>query len=140
MRYLFIAVVLGLSACVSTGTLKPQACPTADWHKVGYQDGIRGESAQKILRHTQACPQNPPNRALWEQGRQEGLGKYCTQSHAYELGRMGRTLHAVCEHNLEELHKANLMGLQQYEISERIRLLNNGYLEPWLSPFYPYWF
>ncbi|MDO4700342.1 MAG: DUF2799 domain-containing protein [Moraxella sp.] len=135
--------LLSLSGCLSTGMLKAHDCPNTDWKLVGYQDGINGESAQKILRHARTCQgHNPPNRALWEAGRQEGLNKYCTKTNAYNLGRMGRTLNAVCEDNLETLHQANIMGLQQYEISERINRLSYGYghLEPWLLPYYLYWF
>lgn len=144
MKYLSVVFILStliISGCVSTEALKVHDCQSADWKLVGYQDGVNGENAQKILRHTRTCQgQNPPNRALWEEGRQEGLTKYCTKSNAYNLGRMGRTLNAVCEDNLEELHHANIMGLQQYEISERINRLNYGYLEPWFVPYYPYWF
>ena len=54
---------------------------------------------------------------------------------------MGRTLTGVCEHNLDELHRANMMGLQQYEMSERINRLHYGYggwgyLDPWFMPWW----
>lgn len=143
MNYLSVVLIVGvlLTGCVSTGTLKARDCQTTDWQTLGYQDGVNGENAQKILRYTHTCQgQTSPNRILWEQGRQEGLSKYCTKANAYNLGRMGRTLNAVCEDNLEELHHANIMGLQQYEVSERINRLYYGYgFEPWI-PYYPYWF
>ena len=145
MKYFFIgclATVILLSGCATTNTLKAHQCQNADWQAIGYQDGIQGENAQKILHHTRVCQnQTPPNRALWEMGRQQGLNEYCTISNAYNLGRTGRTLNGVCEQNLEELHKANLMGLQQYETQERIHRFSYGYgfIEPWFIPYYPYW-
>lgn len=142
MRYLLLLSVLLMSACATTRTLNVKDCTTADWQAVGYQDGIRGASSQVILRHTQTCQgQATPNRQLWETGRQQGLAEYCTPANAYDLGRMGRTLTGVCEHNLDELHRANMMGLQQYEMSERINRLHYGYggwgyLDPWFMPWW----
>lgn len=142
MRYVFLLSALLMSACATTHTLSTKDCMTANWQEIGYQDGIRGASSQTILRHTQTCQgQAVPNRELWEMGRQKGLGEYCTPANAYNLGRTGRTLTGVCEHNLDELHRANMMGLQQYEISERINRLHYGYdgwgyFDPWFRPWW----
>lgn len=140
---LLTAMALGvatLAGCATTSTLKAQDCPHANWHDIGYQDGLRGASSQAILKHSNTCQsQATPDRKLWEEGRQKGLLEYCTPTNAYNLGRMGRTLTGICEHNLEELHRANLMGLEQYEISERINRLHygyGGYLHPWFGWWY----
>lgn len=138
---LLTAFVIALSGCATTQTLKPKDCTVADWQAVGYQDGLRGASSQMILRHTNTCQgQATPNRELWETGRQKGLLEYCTPTNAYNMGRMGHTLTGVCEHNLDELHRANIMGLQQYEMSERINRLHYGYgfgyLDPWFRPWW----
>ena len=136
-----LLVCLAMTGCATTQTLKAKDCPNANWETVGYQDGVLGASSQMILRHTATCQgHTTPDRALWETGRQRGLKEYCTPTNAYNLGRTGRTLTGVCEHNLEELHRANIMGLQQYEMSERINRINYGYgfyLDPW---FRPWWF
>lgn len=133
-----------LSGCATTKTLTASDCASVDWQKMGLEDGKRGASSQAILRHAKTCPtqaQTSTNRELWEIGRQEGLKSYCTTNHAYDIGRMGYTLSAVCDSaNLAELHHANMMGLQQYEMSERIHRLNRGwgYYEPFV-PFAWWW-
>lgn len=125
-----------LSGCATTKTLTQADCTTADWQKIGVEDGKRGASSQVILRHTKTCQSlATPSRELWEKGRQEGLKSYCTTKNAYDIGRMGYTLSAVCDDaNLAELHHANMMGLQQYEMSQRINHLNRGwgYYEPFV--------
>lgn len=135
--------VLALSGCATTTTLKSDQCTQADWQKVGIADGMRGASSQQILAHTKTCQGKAiPNQQLWEQGRQEGLKSYCTTTNAYNIGRMGYTLNAVCDgeiENLAELHHANMMGLQQYEMSERINQLNRGWgLYDGFFPYHPY--
>lgn len=131
-----------LSGCTTTKTLTQADCTTADWQKIGVEDGKRGANSQVILRHTKTCQSlATPSRELWEKGRQEGLKSYCTTKNAYDIGRMGYTLSAVCDDaNLAELHHANMMGLQQYEMSQRINHLNRGwgYYEPFV-PFTWWW-
>lgn len=131
-----------LSGCATTKTLTQADCTTADWQKIGVEDGKRGANSQVILRHTKTCQSlATPSRELWEKGRQEGLKSYCTTKNAYDIGRMGYTLSAVCDDaNLAELHHANMMGLQQYEMSQRINHLNRGwgYYEPFV-PFTWWW-
>lgn len=144
-KFTFLALaVLALSGCATTATLKKDDCMTADWSAVGYQDGTQGANAQKILQHSKTCQGiSTPNRQAWEEGRQNGLKVYCTKSNAYQMGRMGYTLTGVCEDNLEELHHANMMGLQQYEMSERLDHYRYGYGYPYgygfFNPWYLFW-
>lgn len=143
--FLIIALpLLALTGCATTSTLKQADCTLANWQEVGRMDGQRGASSQEILRHSKTCQgKATPDRKLWEQGRQEGLKSYCTIDNAYNMGRMGYTLQGVCDvgdtKTLEDLHRANLMGLQQYEMSERISHLHYGYGGYWGYPYRPYW-
>lgn len=144
----FVLATLFMSACTTTTTLTKTDCTQANWEQVGRDDGVRGSSSQEILRHTKTCQGlATPDKALWERGRQEGLKSYCTTNNAYNLGRMGYTLNAVCDDNhpktLEELHRANMMGLEQYEMRERINHHRyggyGGWYHPWFAPYRPYW-
>ena len=131
-----------LTACTTTGTLKKDDCLTADWTAIGVQDGTQGANSQKILQHTKTCQGlSTPDRQAWEQGRQQGLKTYCTKANAYQMGRMGYTLTGVCDDNLEELHRANMMGLEQYEMSERLDhyRYGYGYRYGYFNPWYPFW-
>lgn len=138
-NYYLALLPLLLAGCATTQSLKPADCQVANWKAVGYQDGLKGASSQEILRHARTCQgRSIPNREQWEMGRQKGLVEYCTKKNAYELGRQGITISAVCEQNLEELHHANMMGLEQYEMSERINRLQRpyGYTGVWLHPYW----
>ncbi|MDO4450897.1 MAG: DUF2799 domain-containing protein [Moraxella sp.] len=143
---LFLPILI-LSGCATTTTLKATECTHANWEHVGLNDGMHGASSQAILKHAKTCQgKSTPNHELWEAGRQKGLESYCTPNNAYNIGRLGRTLNGVCDDKdgktLEELHRANMMGLQQYEMSERMNRFHYGYggwLNPWFSPYHPYW-
>ena len=141
MRYAIMLVILSsLAGCATTHTLKASDCATADWQAVGYADGKRGASSQIILRHAKVCQGvGKPDRQAWETGRQKGLGEFCTPTNAYNLGRMGYTLTSVCETNLEQLHRANMMGLEQYALRQRLNY-HHGYYgiygHPWYVPYY----
>lgn len=140
--------ILALSAvmtgCATTSSYTPMSassCADADWRQIGIKDGLVGHNAQRILTHQKSCQAAgiTPNRALWEEGRQIGLKTYCTKSNAYELGRRGYELTGICEDNLEELHRANMMGLEQYEMSHRLsRPYGYGYHHPFFPPWYFY--
>ncbi|OOR93436.1 hypothetical protein B0181_00385 [Moraxella caviae] len=126
--------VLTLAGCATTSAprISSTDCPSLNWQTLGEADGAVGHSAQRILHYQKLCASTDitPNRAEWEAGRQKGLTQYCTKETAYNLGRMGRELTGVCEQNLDELHHANMMGLEQYEMGERLRRFD--------YPYYPY--
>lgn len=136
--------MLALTGCATTATLKQADCSSANWEQVGRADGLRGANSQEILRHAKTCQGlATPDRALWEQGRQTGLKSYCTIDNAYNMGRMGYTLQGVCDvgdsKTLEELHRANMMGLEQHQMSERMTRMHYGYGGWYGYPYRPYW-
>ncbi len=125
-------LILTLCSCVSVSTLKKGDCQNANWQEVGILDGKQGSNSQKILKHIKTCQgKSVPDKALWETGRQIGLKHYCTKSNAYHLGRMGYALNPVCDDNFEELHHANMLGLEQYEMGQRLDYYRYGYFNPW---------
>ena len=96
---LMTAGLLALSGCATTQSLTPQQCQTSNWHELGYADGIQGRSGAYFGYYTNSCANvagAAPNRILWEQGRQEGLKRYCTELNAYKLGREGYDWQPVC--------------------------------------------
>lgn len=140
-----VALLATVTLMTGCATKQPQFtkddCASLDWYKVGVQDGTYGHNAQRILSHQKTCPtaSDLPNRALWEEGRQLGLKSYCTKENAYEMGRRGYELTGVCDQNLEELHRANIMGLEQYGLSQRIhRPYFYDYYNPFFAPWYFY--
>lgn len=115
-----------LSSCA---TLTPQQCQQGDWYAIGYHDGTNGRKPTYVGNHFKACSKLNirPNPHTWENGRQEGLKRYCTPLNAYQVGRAGHYLNPVCpvDDNLATLEKANLRGIYYHELEERIDRLED---------------
>ena len=141
---LMAASALIITGCATTSGLKPEQCKAGDWQAIGYQDGLMGRDANYITRHTDRCGKVgvAPNQPLWEQGRQEGLKRYCTPLRAYQLGREGIAYNNVCPADqMLELLKAHDEGNYYYQLNQSWDYFNYGY-DPfwgdrwWGSPFY----
>lgn len=143
MGLLTLGLPLVLTACATTGGLKPEQCQSVDWQGIGFQDGLLGRDASFISRHAERCGKVGvnPNQALWEQGRQSGLKRYCTPLRAYQLGREGINYSNVCpSEQMLELIKAHDEGYHNYQ---REQTLNEFWYDEdpfwhtgWGSPFY----
>lgn len=79
-------------------TLDRDQCRVADWHLIGYQDGVQGKPAGVIGTYREDCAKHgvTPDLAAWRAGRAEGLKEYCTPANAYRLGRAGNGYPVVC--------------------------------------------
>ena len=125
-----ITVTLGLlSGCATTQSLTPQQCQTNNWEQVGYADGLRGQSGAYFGHYADSCARvvgATPNRERWEQGRQQGLKKYCTELNAYKLGREGYSWQSVCPlEGIEKLEEAYSQGRYYYIRQRDLDHLNN---------------
>ena len=112
------ALVLSVSGCVTTQPLTQQQCQSSNWQDVGYADGLEGRSGAYFGHYTNSCASlgsTTPNRIQWEQGRQMGLKKYCTQLNAYQVGRAGYSWQPVCPlDGIEKLEEAYSQGRYYY--------------------------
>jgi len=90
-----LLVVLLLQGCA---TLDREQCQVADWHLIGYQDGVLGKPASTIGDYRKDCAKHAvvPDLAAWQAGRAEGLEEYCKPDNAFRLGRSGHAYPAVC--------------------------------------------
>lgn len=112
------SALLALSGCATTQSLTPEQCQTSNWQDVGYNDGLHGRSGAYFGHYINSCAavaDATPNRVLWEQGRQLGLKKYCTELNAYQLGRAGYDWQPVCPlEGIEKLEEAYSQGRYYY--------------------------
>lgn len=85
-----------LSAC-ATGMGKDQ-CVAADWHTIGYEDGLHGYPPDRIGAHRVACAKHQvaPNLAAYTEGRERGLVEYCRPRNGYRVGLAGAGYANVC--------------------------------------------
>ena len=106
MKWVPIIIVLAFFAGCTSPAKK--ACLKTDWIKLGYEEGVLGERADSSLSHRQSCQREgaPPDMLRYEQGRRQGLEKYCTIRNGQALGARGGSYLGVCPPDLEESFKA----------------------------------
>jgi len=95
-----IAILFALSACA---TLSGDECMTSDWSAIGYEDGSRGYTMERMGRHRKACAKHgvTPDFVAYQSGRDQGLRDYCQPNRGFRLGANGDTYNGVCSVELE---------------------------------------
>jgi hypothetical protein len=96
---------LGAAAWLVSGCagMSEQACLSADWRTVGFEDGTYGRSEANIGRYRQQCGQHgvAPDLAAYRAGHAEGVRIYCRASNGFTVGHSGATYQGVCPADLE---------------------------------------
>ena len=118
-----ICAALGFLTLASCASLSEETCKAGDWERIGFNDGVSGQSPDRIFTHARACNDYgiAPNKTLWAVGREEGLKLYCTPQNAYSEGADGDRLRPVCP--LDErppLLAQNERGLTWYRLGRDI--------------------
>lgn len=99
--FLFAALAIGLIVA-SCATLSKEQCQAGDWRAIGFNDGSEGRTADYVSNHDEACAEFgvAVNRALYTDGRTDGLRSYCRLANAESVGRQGRAYNGVCQGEL----------------------------------------
>lgn len=103
-RLIFCSLVaLGLFLIQGCATLSKEECLSADWHVIGYEDGSRGFTTQRIRKHREACAEYgiAPSFEVYMSGHREGVRHYCVPARGFSLGRNGKRYNGVCPAYLE---------------------------------------
>ena len=89
-----------LSVCA---TMSRDECLTSYWTTIGYEDGVRGYTADRIGRHRKACAKHGVtlDLAAYQSGRDQGLVEYCQPNRGFRIGSRGGHYNNVCSVNLE---------------------------------------
>lgn len=93
-------VLIGLGGCAS---MSEEECLTGDWRAIGYEDGLRGYTADRFGEHRKACAKHSiaPDFQAYRDGHREGLREYCQPSRGFNLGARGGQYHGACAADLE---------------------------------------
>ena len=102
IRILSLGAVVYLVAGCSG--MSEQACVTADWRTVGFEDGVAGRSEGGIGRYRQQCSEHgvTPDLEAYRAGHAEGVQIYCKESNGFAVGHSGATYQGVCPADLEQ--------------------------------------
>ena len=95
-----ILLAIGMSGCA---TMSGDECMTSDWSAIGYEDGSRGYTDDRLAKHRKACAKHgvTPDFAAYQSGRDQGLVQYCQPSRGFSVGANGGRYNGVCRVDLE---------------------------------------
>ncbi|MDZ4761140.1 MAG: DUF2799 domain-containing protein [Alphaproteobacteria bacterium] len=96
------SMVVALAALSGCATMSADQCASADWSALGMKDGNSGETLKMADNREAACAKAGVtiDRVAYTSGRSQGLVKYCTPAHAFEIGSVNGRYDGVCvDHN-----------------------------------------
>lgn len=123
--WIVIITTVNLTLLSGCATLSKQQCLTGNWQSIGFEDGAAGRSSDFFDNHNQACSNLGvvANYSLWEQGRQQGLKQYCSETNAYQTGRNGSRMASVCPTPITaKLQQINAEGRHYYSLNKQLQI------------------
>jgi len=115
---------IALSGCAS---MSADECMSTDWTTVGYEDGSRGYTADRIGQHRKACGKHgvAPDFVAYQNGREQGLREYCQPGRGFAVGSAGGRYYGVCSADLEaDFLDAYNTGHQLYTMRSNVNRAN----------------
>ena len=122
---LFSLATLALSGCAS---MNSDQCLTSDWKAIGFEDGSRGYSANRLGNHRKACAKHgvTPDFEAYQAGHAKGLDTYCQPSRGFSLGNNGGTYNGICSaHREGDFIDAFNTGHKLYSLRSRVYTAGN---------------
>lgn len=123
---LLTILLAGLGACA---TMSGDECMTSDWSAIGYEDGARGYTTDRLASHRKACAKHgvTPDFAAYQSGRDQGLVEYCQPSRGFNVGSNGGRYRGVCSVNLEaDFLDAYNAGHHLYSLRSKVNRANSS--------------
>lgn len=100
---LAVTSLIGLLILNGCASMSGDECAMSDWHTIGFEDGSRGYTADRLGNHRKACAKHgvAPDFQAYQAGRDEGLQEFCQPSRGFNLGANGGHYNGVCDAHLE---------------------------------------
>lgn len=118
--------VVGLSGCAS---MSGDECMTSDWAAIGYEDGARGYTTNRMTDRRKACAKHgvTPDFAAYQNGREQGLIEYCQPGRGFNVGSNGGRYNGVCSAELEaDFLEAYNAGRHLYTLRSNVNRANSA--------------
>jgi hypothetical protein len=95
-----LVALLVLNGCAS---MNADECAMSEWRTIGFEDGSRGYTAERLGDHRKACARHgvSPDLRAYQAGREEGLQQFCQPARGFSLGESGGRYNGVCTGYLE---------------------------------------
>lgn len=118
--------VSGLGGCAG---MSGDECITSDWAAIGYEDGARGYTTDRISQRRKACAKHgvTPDFAAYQNGREQGLVEYCQPGRGFDIGSNGGRYNGVCSVDLEaDFLDAYNAGYHLYTLRSNVNRANSA--------------
>lgn len=115
-----LVALLMLNGCAS---MNADECLMSDWHTIGFEDGSRGHTAERLGDHRKACARHgiSPDLRAYQAGRDEGLQTFCQPSRGFGLGESGGRYNGVCaSHGELQFLDAYRSGYHLYNLRSNV--------------------
>jgi len=91
-------LLCGAALLAGCNTLSEKECRSADWVRIGQQDGANGYTPARLDDHAKACGEIGvvPDGRAYARGREQGLVNYCQPMVGRTKGAEGAGYHGVC--------------------------------------------
>jgi hypothetical protein len=120
LNILVPVAILGLSGCA---TMNADECATSDWNAIGFEDGSRGYTADRLGNHRKACAKHgvTPDFASYQRGHAQGVETFCEPGRAFNYGANGGKYNGVCPADMEpEFLQAYNSGHKLYSLRSSV--------------------
>lgn len=124
MQFRVLGVLLALVLFSGCATMSRDECLVSDWRAIGYEDGARGYTSDRLGQHRKACADHgvAPDLDAYKQGRSEGLEEFCQPQNGFDLGSRGGQYRGVCPAGLEDSFvEAYRTGRHLYELESNVQ-------------------
>ena len=123
LKFLALASIVALAGCE---TMTISECQVADWRRVGFDDGARGESDRRLAAHTESCAKAGirPQPQAYRRGWDDGIERFCTAANGWREGLQGNASQAgVCrgQSGYEPFSRYLEAGLQVHRTQGELR-------------------
>jgi hypothetical protein len=122
-KWIVVTSSLALLLLGGCATMSSEECVTSDWQAIGFEDGSRGYSADRLGKHRKACAKHgvTPDFQAYQTGHDKGLERFCIPSRGFNLGSNGGSYNGVCAaHREGDFIDAYNSGYHLYNLRSRV--------------------
>ena len=127
-KFLSIVMVLALAGLSGCASMSADECLTVDWATIGFEDGSRGYTADRLGTHRKACAKHgvAADLAAYQRGHAQGIEAFCQPGRGFNFGVNGGGYRGVCPAHLEqEFLEAYSAGHKLYSLRSSLNTANS---------------
>ena len=125
LNIVLVMALAGLSGCAS---MSADECLAVDWATIGFEDGSRGYTADRVGNHRKACAKHgvTADLAAYQRGHAQGLETFCQPGRGFNFGVNGGGYNGVCPAHLEQdFLEAYSAGHKLYSLRSSLNQANS---------------